>query len=490
MDEGPYLDAIERLMKESVGRDEIRAATTTLKPPRTLQKLSSNSVARPFKGKRTYLAGLGWPAVIVACLIPAVLIYINFNNLYMTISFSTVTLAIGDYCGIAALVLFVIAIVMTTRWRVIETMFRGLNHVLKAHSLVGAAAVSMILIHTILVTFSNLPFGLHAVAVFLTPQLNQPGILFGMLATVLVIGLIVATIYMKLGYRIWLRSHKFLGLAFLLIAIHVLFVPNKLTVNPYLHTYIWILINLGFGAYLYRSLLPNVFVRRYLYTIKSAVPKEIGTVEVTLTPLDRIIRFQPGQFIFIAFDTDGLSTEWHPFSISSAAFSKDLKIDIKSLGGFTETLTRLLPHMEGMTVHVEGAYGRFSYQNIRNPNQVWIAGGIGITPFLSMIQTLGSEDYNIDLYWSVRHQSELIDIETFSALQSSRPGQVLRVIPFIGDIYNTYLSADIIAKNTENALERDFLMCGPPIMMHGITNQLIKMGVPKKNIHSEEFALK
>jgi predicted ferric reductase len=435
------------------------------------------------------LTGLGWPLIIILCLIPT---FILLLDIPITARFGTLPLALltlGDMTGIIGLGMYVANLVLATRWQIIETMFGGLNRVFIAHAVLGSLALMMLLVHPIFSAFSYYPYGLKTVAHFFVPQVAYIGSAFGILALIIIIVLVFISLFLKLGYNIWLKTHKYLGIAYLLIGLHVVLTPNKITADPIILAYLWLLLIIGGISYLYRTLLPNIFVRRYLYTIKDAQPKGIGTVEVTLAPVDKAISFKAGQFVFIAFDNDALSTEWHPFSVTSAETSADLKIDLKSLGGYTETMTRLLPRMVGMTVHVEGAYGRFSYQNVNNVNQIWVAGGIGITPFLSMAQALGTGPYNIDLYYSVKTQSELIDLEVLAARQSSKPGQIFRVFPFITDTYNTFLSAKIIAHNSGNLEDRDVLLCGPPMMMHAIGDQLITLGVSKHHIHSEEFSL-
>ena len=208
-----------------------------------------------------------------------------------------------------------------------------------------------------------------------------------------------------------------------------------------------------------------------------------------MTPVSEAMPFKPGQFIFIAFDADGLSPEWHPFSIVSPPGDGTLSVAVKSLGAYTETVTRLVPNMVGMSLRVEGAYGRFSFRNFRNANQVWIAGGIGITPFLSMAQSLGNGPYSIDLYYSVRSEAELIDIDVLARHQSSQPGRTFRVIPFVTEKYNRHISADMIAATSGDLQGRDFLLCGPTSMMDELTRQLIAAGVKKYIIHSEDFSI-
>ena len=298
------------------------------------------------------------------------------------------------------------------------------------------------------------------------------------------------TFYVKLGYTSWLQTHKYLGLAYAFISLHVILTPNRITGDPVMRGYLYSLLAVGTASFIYRTLLPNIFVRRFAYTIMSAVPKGVGLIEVTLAPISRSVRIRAGQFIYVSFNSSGLSNEWHPFSVSSSEQSGHLTIDIKSLGKYTEKLTQVLPYLVGMTAQVEGAYGRFSYRNFENRNQVWIAGGIGITPFISMAQSLKPDQpYNIDLYYAVKSESELIDVDTLSAQQTNTPTHVFRVFPFAAEALNTHLSAAIIAQNSGDLKKRDFLMCGPPGMIKSIRKQLIDRGASPKQIHSEEFSL-
>ena len=273
------------------------------------------------------------------------------------------------------------------------------------------------------------------------------------------------------------------------MVIHILFEPNTITDNPFVKWYLIVFMFVGLFAFVYRTLLPNIFVRRYLYMIQDVTQKATGVMQITLKPQNKIMKFQAGQFVFISFHADGLSTEWHPFTIASAPKDGSFMVDVKSLGAFTETITRLLPNMVGMTVDVEGAYGRFSFRNYKNVNQVWIAGGIGVTPFLSMAQALGSQPCNIDLYYSVRSETELIDIDILAREQTVRPGQVFRVIPFVSDNMKQFLNVDMIQTTTGDLSKRDFLICGPPPMMKAFTTQLLAKGVKKYRIHTEDFSI-
>ncbi|HEY2003872.1 MAG TPA: ferric reductase-like transmembrane domain-containing protein [Candidatus Saccharimonadia bacterium] len=427
----------------------------------------------------------GWIAIVLTCLVPTLALSFDSPDRYANLSYALLTL--GDISGIIGLVLYVWGLVLSTRIGLVENMFGGLNRVYVSHAIVGSASLMILLMHPFFSAASYYEYGLAVVAHFFVPQLAYIGSAFGIIALITMIVLLVLTLFVKLAYKLWLSTHRLLGVVYLLIALHIILTPNQVMRDHNMAAFMYGTLIVGALAYIYRTLMPDVFVRRYLYTIQSAVPKASNVVEVTLQPVGKAIHFKPGQFIFLSVNSDKVTREWHPFSVASADTSKSLTLDIRSLGAYTESLNKLLPYLVGSTVRVEGAYGRFSYRNFGNVNQVWIAGGIGITPFLSMAQALGNGPYNIDLYYTVKNNSELIDLEKLAAHQSRRPGQAFRVFPYINDRYGNHLSATFIDQHTGNLPAHDFLLCGPPAMMRSVTSQLVKMGVPEQHIHSEEF---
>ena len=212
-----------------------------------------------------------------------------------------------------------------------------------------------------------------------------------------------------------------------------------------------------------------------------------NVVQIKLEPVGQPISYKPGQFVFMRFigAGAGISKEWHPFSISSNPKDSALEISIKGLGDYTNKLTAL---KAGTHADIEGAYGRFSYVNYKNTQQIWIAGGIGITPFLSMSKDIVGSNAHADLYYSVKTESELINWDMLSEQAVGAPNN-LRIIPFIGDKQPSYLSVDFIAENSGGLEGKDFYICGPPPMMQSLKKQLRARGVPATSIHSEEFGM-
>ncbi len=126
--------------------------------------------------------------------------------------------------------------------------------------------------------------------------------------------------------------------------------------------------------------------------------------------------------------SDGPSREQHPFTISSGSHS-DLRFSIKASGDFTKALLAGVP--VGSAARIEGPYGAFDYRRGR-PHQLWLAGGIGITPFLSMAEDLDAET-DVLLVWSVRDEREAIYLErALSSLRregESQPGRAFNLRP-------------------------------------------------------------
>jgi predicted ferric reductase len=272
-----------------------------------------------------------------------------------------------------------------------------------------------------------------------------------------------------------------MGVAFIFAFFHVMLIGADVAANPWLKNYLWALGILAIGAYFYRAILGAVLVRNYKYKIKNIINLPDKTVEIEFEPAGKKMDFIAGQFTFVKFYGKNLSHEAHPFSMSSAP-GEPLKFGIKELGDFTSKIKQL---KEGDLAKIEGPFGAFNFKNY-SKSQVWIAGGIGITPFISMTRSLtpADSDCKIDLYFSVRDEESLIyknEIENCAKLNKN-----LNVILWRTNL-NGFLTAEAICKKTSDIKNRDILICGSGAMMSAIKKQLFVQGIEPKKIHAEEF---
>lgn len=425
----------------------------------------------------------GWFLVLLLSLLPLVFWYYAAP---MSIRFSNNTLilrSLGQMAGLVGMTMFALTVIMSARLKLLEGYFGGMNRVYASHHVLGSVAFTLILFHPLLLATRLLPTSSRSAALLLLPSGNW-AMNLGILALVSLLLLLVLTFFVTLPYHLWELTHKLMGVAFLFAAGHSFFIQSDISRDTTLRLYVLGLAAVAIAVYFYRTVLGWTLVPRFEYRVESVKALNDQVLAIELAPQGRAMRFSPGQFVFVQFFHPGISTEAHPFSLSSAPGHGRLRIVVKSLGDYTSRL-RSLTH--GAVAKIEGPFGRFSHRNCRNKRQIWIAGGIGITPFLSMAGTLEGSDCIVDLYYSANSELEAVFLDELVAL-SERLSH-LRVIPYFADAQG-FLNAGVVAELSGGLADKDIFLCGPPAMMKGLTDQFRKVKVKYHRIHTDEFQLR
>lgn len=445
----------------------------------------------------------GWILIVVFCLIPIILWFYAAPAVEHFGGVSTTIASVGKLAGLVGFTLYAINLLLSSRMRWLENLFGGLNRVYIAHHITGAIALVFILFHPIFLALRYLELqalgSVKDVARFLWPRsLNFDGsfsevqqaaaINNGIIAFIGMVGLLLLTFFVKLPYRLWLFTHKFLGVAFLFAGLHVIYVSSDVKRDVFLRVYFILWTIIGLAAYTYRTLLGNIFVRREPFIVESVSVAPGDAITIRMKPKERRLDFRPGQFLFIRFlwvGGDGIIREPHPFSITSVPGEDGLSVTVKALGDYTRSLKNLQP---GTIAEVEGAFGRFIPARYGDKPQVWIAGGIGITPFLSIARGMKPDHPPVDMFYSVVTREELLDQKVLSELVPQAFKQ-FHYHTFINDEQNGFLSAQYVADQIGGLDGKEIFICGPPPMMKALKSQLKAMGIAKSRIHSEEFAM-
>lgn len=423
---------------------------------------------------------IGIILIILASLIPILLWFESTNARNQ----SSIFLASGQVLGLVGSVLFSINFLLSARFRFLENLFGGLNRVYIIHHLIGAISFILLLYHPVMISLHYVPISVVAAAKILFSSYSNFPIFSGIIALAVMIITLALTFFLKLPYQIWKVSHKFLGLALFFASLHIYLIPSTVSSNLPLRIYILFFSFAGIVAFLYKSVFERFTIKKYYYKVASVRLLGNDITEVILTPLSKTMFYLPGQFVFVSFTSLGITKEAHPFSLTSSPDQEFLSLGIKSSGDYTETIKLL---KKDAIAQIEGPYGYFTFYRYGTKRQIWIAGGIGITPFLSMARSLTTPNpYKIDLYYVVSTKDEAVFLDELQKIESSTEN--FKVIPHFSKEMGR-LNSDTITQKSPDVVNSDIFLCGPPPMMKSLKTQFKKLGIKGYRIHSEEFSI-
>jgi predicted ferric reductase len=148
--------------------------------------------------------------------------------------------------------------------------------------------------------------------------------------------------------------------------------------------------------------------------------------------------------------------QFHPFSITSAPTERTLRITVKAVGDYTRALRRL---EEGAEAVVEGPYGSFSHRGLPGREQIWLAGGIGVTPFLSMARSLRyANEPAVDFYYCVEHADQAHFLDELREVAARRNDFRVSLVP---RDEAGFVTAERLARESGELATREILICGP-----------------------------
>lgn len=291
------------------------------------------------------------------------------------------SVALGLFVGATSIVLMSWSFLLALRVRWMEPMFGGLDRMYRVHRWAGTLAVLAMFLHTTLEP--EIDGGIRGAAESVADGAAE---LAGV-AEVLLYVLVAISLVRWVPYRYWRLTHKLLGVPYLFACWHF-FTAEK----PYANGSGWgwwfgVWMVLGAVAYVWRVAVGDGVLRGVPYRVASTAV--VGpALEVSLQPEGRRrVQHRAGQFAFIRVQSPGLG-EPHPFTIASPPDAPELRFAIGALGDWSQRLQGA--SLDGVRVLVDGPYGPFRPLAPGRP-MLWVAGGVGITPFLAAVGTLQPE---------------------------------------------------------------------------------------------------
>lgn len=393
--------------------------------------------------------------------------------------------SLGQIAGLTGMTLFALNLILAGRFKFLDNFFYGLNRTYNSHRVVGTISFSLLLFHPLFLVFQYVRVSLRGAALFLLPFTGDIAVTYGILALWSMIILLVLTYYINLKYHNWKITHKFMVAVFILAILHAWLIQSDISHDPFLRIYIFSLAGLGLISGFYRAFLSKYLNRSYLYEVKDYKWVIENVLDLKMAPQGRAMSFKAGQFIFARFIKSKVSSESHPFSLSSAPDEQSLKLTIKSLGDYTSSLKDLA---KGDVAALDGPFGRFIHEGTHAKDQIWLAGGIGITPFLSMARELKKEnDHKIDLYYCTKDQAEAVFLDEL--MDISRKNNNLKIIIWYSSTQGR-INGQLVKETSQGLANKEIFLCGPVPFMNSLAKQFSALGVKRSKIHFERFSFR
>jgi predicted ferric reductase len=391
--------------------------------------------------------------------------------------------------GFVGLAILGLQFAVTARSNGVDTPY-GLDVVLQFHREISFVGLAFVLVHPLIL------FVTGAAPWALLQVLDAPWrARFGVIAVVALLLLVGTSIWrtaLRLNYEVWRVAHGILAAAVMIAGLaHVVAVGYY--VSGLVHRVVWSIMSLCVvGLIIWVRVIKPVLILRRPWRVREVVERAPGVHSLILEAEGHDgMRFQPGQFAWLTIGRSPLRITEHPFSLSSSADAqRRVELTIKELGDFTATV----PHLEpGTAAFLDGPYGVFTYERNEAAGFVFVAGGIGITPILSMLRTLADRGDRrpLLLLYANEAAEDIAFRDELDGLQEALELDVIHVLaepPEGWDGESGLVTPELLEAHLPAHPERrEHFLCGPAVMMDAVTDALLEHGVPLERIHSERF---
>ena len=392
--------------------------------------------------------------------------------------------------GLFSIALMSLTMLLATRPAWLESPLGGMDRIYRTHKWAGILAVASAALHWLIELSSDIlkstigregrmpkeKFG------GLLEILRDLGKDVGEWAIYVVLAMLVITLWRKFPYRAWRLVHRAMPVIYLMLAFHaVMLAPSAYWTQP-TGLPLGSLLAVGvFGAA--RVLMGGIGRARKVSGKIIAIEQPTPDVTTVRCRLDQDWQgHRPGQFTFVTFDDKEGA---HPFTIASADQGDGvISFQIKALGDYTPGLAARL--QQGQAVRVEGPYGRFDLAR-RNPraSQIWIAGGIGVTPFLAWLESLQADPANApaaDFHYCTRDAAIDAFVSRLESLCAALPNIRLQ-------IHDARQGGLLRADSLGESRNAEIWFCGPSGLADALRNGLRALG-RQPRFHQEAFVMR
>ncbi|MAK55244.1 MAG: ferric reductase [Pusillimonas sp.] len=394
--------------------------------------------------------------------------------------------------GQLSIALMSVSMILATRPVWLESLFNGMDKIYGLHKWLGITGAGFAIAHWLFKEaggpISDLvgKTGRPKLAVLPAMQwLHSIAKDLGEWGFYILLIMVALSMWKLIPYHFWRRIHKLIPALYLVLVVHsVALMPASY----------WASVNGMVMAVLLLSGVSATFIilakrighkRTHVGRVVMIRPHENQTLEVVCDPGPDWRGHTPGQFVFLTFDQDEGA---HPFTIASApkeSGTTQLTFHIKDLGDYTAKLAQTLKIDQ--PVAIEGPYGKFQCnQGRKNALQVWLAAGVGITPFLAWVEALENKTLNrpTSLHYVVTRR----DGNHFVSLLEQKCREITNLELHVHETKTKgRFNADTFLSALSQGKAIDLWFCGPSKLANHIHKALKTQGLSNVDIHQELF---
>ncbi|MGC9467596.1 MAG: ferredoxin reductase family protein [Anaerolineae bacterium] len=373
----------------------------------------------------------------------------------------------------------------------------NLDTLYNVHHNLTRAAFYLVLAHPIILLLQN-PFNFVAFNLLGAPWELRAGVL-AFLLMLLIVATSVWRQWLKLSYEAWRILHDLMAVGVIGLALYHIFKVDYYTSSP-IQRWLWILYGaLWVAMILYIRVITPVILLRKPWRIADIIEERGNTWTLVLEPEGHAgMEFRAGQAAWLTIGESPFGIHEHPFSFSSSAEHPGrLEFAIRELGDFT---SRISEFSKGTAVYVDGPYGTFDLTHHQASGYVFIAGGIGSAPIMSMLRTLAArgDERPLRFFYGNRTWDTITFREELAELEKELNLEVIHVLEnppegWEGEI--GFITKEVLARHALKGCPKCVcFICGPLPMIRFVSGQLEQLAAAEgmticHERHAEQYEM-
>lgn len=404
-----------------------------------------------------------------------------------------------QYSGTLAIGVMSAAMILATRSRWIERRIDGLDKAYRLHKWLGIAALVTAFSHWIsmrlaesmghdeaLIGQSVWPVAEDAMGPVqaLFHGIHSTASSFGNYAFYPAIIMIALALIKQVPYRFFVSTHTILALLYLFAAIHSVALMEFRSWPQPVGIVTGMLIAGGVVSALLaltRQIGRNNRAGGIIERVEPFLDVRVVSSHIKMD--ERWKGHEAGQFAFVTFDR---KEGKHPFTIASAwdPSTRSVMVATRGLGDYTDLLPESLEI--GKEVQVEGPYGCFTFDDAK-ARQIWVAGGIGITPFIARMKqrALTPEDRPVDLFYAIPARQKEVEARLTADAEAANV-----TLHFFVAEEGKRLSGAELRSLVPDWQASSVWFCGPGPFGEAIKADLVAHGLAPRDFHRELFDMR